>query len=579
MRKSLISIDGVSYSYSGQRDQALKSLDLEIEAGEVLAIMGPTGAGKTTLVSLLNGLIPHFFEGEMKGEVCIGQQSTYNCTIQDLAGSVGLVLQDPETQIFGITVLEDTTFGPRNLAYPKEDVLNLVSKALDQVNLSGFEERATKDLSGGEKQRLAIAGVLAMQPPILVLDEPVSELDPAGRIEIQTIIEKLKSQKESTVVFVEHDPEFVLKLADRVAVLSEGALVWQGKPADLFRDVQLTKSFSIKPPQTAQFGTSLLEKGLIKKSEIPLNISEANQIIQKFIGDTKISFSLPKEPRKEKEVSAKPIIEASKLSHQYPNGIQALQEINCKIYPGEFIAVIGHNGAGKSTFTKHLNGLLKPSKGKIIVNNLDTKTASIQELAQHVGYVFQNPDHQIFSATVEDELRFGLTNIGLSKSEQDWRINEALETVGLASKRDRHPFTLGKGERQKVAVASILAIAPPIICIDEPTTGLDWEGSMQMMRLIAKLNEKGHTILMISHDMEIVLEFAERVLVFNHGCLIGDGRPTAIFSDKPIVEKAGIVPPPLAMLTNSNFSNLAMPHPRTADELAQAVEYIAKGNM
>ena len=573
MSENQICVQNVSYQYPNQENFALNKISLDVQAGEVLAIMGPTGAGKTTLVSLFNGLIPQFYEGQMTGKVSVNQLSTYEHKIQTLVEQVGLVLQDPETQIFGITVLEDTVFGPRNLAYPKDKVLALANQALRQVKLSGLEDRNTKNLSGGEKQRLAIAGVLAMQPANLVLDEPLSELDPLGRLEILDAIQRLKENNQTTVIFVEHNPECVLKLADRVAIIANGELIWLGKPKDLFIDVALTKSFSIRPPQIAEFGHLLFQEGLILQEEIPLTAHDAEVVVQNLVGEQPLELRPASALDTETNPKSEPIIEIIELRHQYPDGIEALKGIDCKIYPGELVAIIGQNGAGKSTLAKHFNGLLQPSSGTVLINGLDTQTSDIQSLARQVGYVFQNPDHQIFSATVEEELRFGLKNLGLPEKEQTKRIDEALAFVGLAEHRNRHPFTLGKGERQKVAVASILAIAPPIICIDEPTTGLDWHDSLKMLDLIVKLHQKGHTILMITHNMEIVLAYAQRALLLDKGHLQRADIPARIFSDKDLLAKTALIPPPLAELVSSLSGHTPPPPIKTPVDLVNVIQY------
>lgn len=575
MEQTQIQISGVTYQYPNQDAAALQDLSITVRPGEVLAIMGPTGAGKTTLVSLLNGLIPQHFEGNFNGEVSIGSLSTTTSSIQEIVKHVGLVLQDAETQIFGITVLEDAAFGPGNLGYSREQIDALIREALSAVRLSGYEQRQTKQLSGGEKQRLAIAGVLAMQPEVLVLDEPTAELDPLGGLEVLNVIAARHAQHGTSVIWVDHNAEDILQLADRVAVIIEGRLAWLGEPQKLFRNLALTRQFAIRPPQMADLGEKLLDAGLISNTEIPLRLEEAETLVRRLL-DGKTMCNHPNPCASSTPAREQPVIQIKHLTHIYPGGIEALSGITLDLYPGELVAIIGQNGAGKSTLLKHLNGLLLPSSGMVSVNDTDTRTVRIEDLARQVGYVFQNPDHQIFCATVEDEIRFGLKNLGLSAAEQEDRITEALELVGLQAKRALHPFTLGKGERQKVAVASILAIAPPVICIDEPTTGLDWAGTQRMMELIGQLQRKGHTIIMITHQMELVADWAQRVLLMHHGRLLLDGSPAQIFQQADLLRQSAVMPPPLSQLVRQ-LADLGCPQTiHTTQQLAQAISLTIK---
>jgi energy-coupling factor transporter ATPase len=542
-----VSISEVTYTYPRQSSPTLREVNLHVQTGGVLAVMGPTGAGKTTLVSLLNGLIPQYFEGLIRGQVIVSSFSTYEHSIQRLVEHVGMVLQDPETQIFGITVLEDTAFGPSNLGYPRPEILARVTEALANVRLAGYESRMTSYLSGGEKQRLAIAGVLAMQPEILVLDEPTSELDPRGRAEVLEAVDHLRDDKQTTVVFVDHEAEEVLRLADQVAVLIEGQIVWSGEPSQLFRDVPMTTGFAIRPPQMAELGYELSQRRLITPDEIPLTVQDAESLVRRLLKGR--SFSLSAQVSESLPAAQRPpIIEVKDLTHTYEGGIQALSGISLTVGQGEFVAIVGQNGAGKSTLVKHLNGLLKPTSGKVTINGLDTRQHDVRELSRQVGYVFQNPDHQIFCSTVAEEIGYGLKSLGLSEAEQQERISEALDIVDLGEKRDQHPFSLGKGERQKVAVASILAIAPPVMVIDEPTTGLDWRGAVRMMELIRSLHEQGHTIIMITHSMKIVAEYAERVVLLNQGRVMMDANPSGIFEDLSALRKAYLESPSIILL-------------------------------
>jgi len=423
--------------------------------------MGETGAGKTTLLTALNGLVPQFLEGEFSGEVEAAGHSTARVPVQNLVREVGLVLQDPETQIFGLTVWEDAAFGPSNFGLPIADIRGRVEDSLGWVGLSGYDERPTEFLSGGEKQRLATAGVLAIGPGILVLDEPTSELDPEGRDALFRVLGRLQRERGITVVVAEHESEKVLEHAERVCVLRGGRLVWDGEPRRLFADEGLVERFGLKPPGVAELFWRLRREGADLGESCPCNVEEASALFanvvsaagrqvgaedSRRIGARSVAARRPK--------PSEPLLRVEGLSHVYPNGHEALRGVDVEIGAGEYVAVIGQNGAGKSTLCKHFNCLLRPTSGAVYYRGRDLKGTDTSEMGRHVGYVFQNPDHQIFSASVLEEVTYGLKLRGLPESECRRRAEEVLRFVGLEGFDDRHPFTLGKGLRQRLAVAS-----------------------------------------------------------------------------------------------------------------------------
>lgn len=547
-----ILVDLIRYKYENGISDTLKKLNFNIEKGEFVGLMGRTGAGKTTTLMLLNGLIPHFFEGEFEGKIIANTMNTSRYRIQTLARFIGLVTQDPETQIFGITVEKDVAFGPSNLAYDKDKIKELVGKSLNAVGLSGYEKRITTELSGGEKQRLAIAGVLAMEPEILVLDEPTSELDPVGRREIYKLLSDLRKNSGVTTLISGHDSEEMLEFTDRVICLDNGSIVWDGKPSALFKDVELIEKLGIRPPEAAEISTYLVKKNILPPKSVFINndeftryFSAGNKFEDNRNGNNTTIIT------NDGDVAA---IEAKNLSYIYSKGKPALQNVNIKIHKGEFIALIGKNGAGKTTFSKHLNGLYRPTDGEILINGKNISGIPTSELSREVGYVFQNPDHQIFAATVWDEVEFGLKNMSIGVEERNKRITDALEFVGLEGFRDRHPFMLGKGERQKLAVATILAMEPEILVIDEPTTGQDWDGTKRMMTMMEKLHMKGHTILAITHNMRLAAEYADRIIVFSNGRVVLDGTPENVFYQQEILKAASVTPPD-SVLIGGQFRN------------------------
>lgn len=585
--EKVIELKDVSYRYPRAEVENLKRVNLTVGKGKFVALMGPTGAGKTTLSLCLNGLIPQLLQGDLKGEVILAGKETSKYRVQELAKQVGLVLQDAESQIVGRTVEEDVAFGPRNFGVPKEEIQQRVAQALAKVRLNDYDQRSTSELSGGEKQRLVIAGILAIEPEILVLDEPTSELDPKGRVEIYRTLDDLCRERERTIFIVEHSSEEILRRADEIIVLNQGEIVWQGDPEQLFRDIPILQEFGIKPLPVSLLGWDYYQRGWIELKDIPLDVASAESIIRSLVSKKKFRDQMDpsvkpvelreayRERAKEKETQDSSLIQVTQLVHRYESGQIGIQGIDLVIQKGEFVALVGSNGAGKTTLAKHLNGLLRPTEGEVLVKGMNTKEFDTAQLAQTIGYVFQNPDHQIFSVSVEKELEFGLKNAGFASKELEERIAWALELTGLEKYRRIHPYTLGKGERQMIAVASVLALTPEILVIDEPTTGLDWRGVQRIMELLRQLHKSGTTILIISHDMDIVAEYAKRVIVMQAGQVLSDALTWEVLSNVDILRQAAVLPPQICALSQ-RLKDLGL-SPNSPEEFRKTLVHILEG--
>lgn len=546
-----IELRDVSYCYPNSIAPSLKNITFSVEKGNFVVIMGTNGAGKTTLNLCLNGLIPQLFEGTFTGNVIVENRDLACNSVYSMAQHIGLVLDDPEPQILGRTVQEDTAFGPVNLGLPVEDIYRRVATALNMVGLAGYEERDTSELSGGEKQRLVIAGVLALEPEVLALDEPTSELDPAGRAEIYETIDNLRGKRNLTILLTEHNSEEIIDRADEVIVLNRGAIAWKGNPEELFRNIPLLNKLGIRPIPVSIVGWALYQKGRISFNDIPLNVASAEKILRKILLNHPLKKLINESQRQVSPTKpeAPALLQVTNLNFQYTSNQTILHSINLAIHKGEFVAIIGPNGSGKTTLTKHFNGLLKPLVGEVLVDGRSTRKYSTSHLATTVGYVFQNPDHQIFCSTVEKEVEYGLENTNLNESEIRQRVDQVLKLTGLEQYRTEHPMSLGKGDRQMIAVASILALKPEILVVDEPTTGLDWAGINKMMSLIKQLHQNGTTIVMISHDMEIVAQYAERVIVMKEGGILLDGSKKEVFLQSDSLTQTGIIPPQVSRLS------------------------------
>ena len=569
--ESIVKMTNVSYAYPNTEKKTLNQIDLEAPEGKFTVIMGKTGAGKTTSILCLNGIIPQLNEGELNGQIKVAGLDTSKYRIQTLAKYVGVVMQDTSTQVFGSTVEEDVAFGPRNYLVPRQDIVRRIQESLRRVRLEGYEKRQTSQLSGGEKQRLAIAGILAMQPKIIVLDEPTSELDPLGREEIYTTINDLNTEQDTTILAVEHSSQEVCEKAEQLVVINEGKTVWVGDPKVFFRNERLVTENGIKPLPVASLGWRLLEAGLMEQHQIPLNVDEAYERIATLLSGKQIHSPRGETGSLQNDSDRGEAIRIQTLSHVYENGKQALSNVNLSIKRGEFVAIIGQNGAGKTTLAKHLIQILTPTTGSVFINGENIKSKNSIELTKVIGYVFQDPDNQIFSNTVYKELEFGLKNINLNEAERKQRIETALMLTGLAGKEEEHPFSLGKGERQMIAVASILVMQPDILVIDEPTTGQDWAGINRMMSLVNTLNQNGTTIVMITHDMDIVAKYATRTIVMTGGEAILDGNTRDVFSNAEALKAAFVVPPQCVQLSQRLVANGLKDVVMDANELAELV--------
>jgi energy-coupling factor transport system ATP-binding protein len=468
--------------------------------------------------------------------------------VGEFAQEVGLVFQDFEAQLFSTNVALEVAFGPENFQVEREEMVRRVHEVLGQVRLEGFEDRTPATLSGGQKQRLAIASVLAIEPRILCLDEPTTDLDPVGKLGIFRIAEELKSRDEVTLIVVEHETEETLD-ADRIVVLRDGKIVADRPAREVLRDVKLLEESSVMPLQVARFFRELgTEDG-----QLPLTPAEGKEEFERRgwrVSPERHRELVEGDASREEKYEA-PIIEVKGLSHRYPNGVVALEGVDLTVRRGEFLAVLGQNGSGKTTLVKHFNGLLRPTEGSVWVDGEETIELGIRRIGQRVGYVFQNPDHQIFSDTVADEVAFGPKIREMEEDETRERVEEALAAVGMEGRGDEDPFGLTKGERQRVAVASVLAVRPQVLILDEPTTGLDYAEQRSMMDLVRRLSEGGSTIIAVTHTMWVVAEYAHRAVVVRNGKVALQGTVREVFTKEDELRDAALRPPHIVSFSNS----------------------------
>ncbi len=572
MASDIISLKDVTFSYKGSKRRALDGITLNVKQGECVAILGPTGAGKSTLACVMNGTAPRFMDGSLAGDVTVDGMVPAKVGTAQMASRVGLVFGDPDTQLFGMTVEEDVAFGPANLGLGYEGIMERVSKSIGDMRLSGLERRAPHRLSGGQKQATAIAGVYAMLPKIMVLDEPTSMLDPEGKARVFGIVRMLKEQLGVTVVLIEQEVDDILNLADRVFVMRSGKFVLSGTPREVFGRVEELRQAGVRVPQIVEFGT------LIGATETPFSIEEAMLAVGSeptTVGDaTKAPSRAAHEVHKVHDAGNAQddaVVQALNVEFTYPGGARALDGVNLAVGRGDFVAIVGKYGAGKTTLTRHFNGLLRPSSGDIRVLGRSAQGVPTIELCRHVGYVFQNPDEQLFCTSVQEELKFGPTNIGADPHVTSQRVEEILGDIGLTRYREVWPKYLTKGERQRLALASVVVMDPDVLIVDEPTTGLDWVESLQILDYLERLrNERKKTIIIITHDMNIVSLYARRVVVMAKGRVVGDGTAREIFSQPDLMELACLRRPPIADLSQALWGEVLLTPAEAAARLLAA---------
>ena len=560
--ENIISLRGLTFKYKNSKKKAIDSVNLEIGKGKLAVIMGPSSAGKSTLCLTLNGLIPKLIKGEFHGNVFLAGKKISEHQVSELAPVIGHVFQDFESQLFSTNVELEVAFGPENLGLERSEIKRRIDNALSLVGLSDFKHRQPATLSGGEKQRLAIASILSIEPEILCFDEPTTDLDPEGKENIFRICRKLKKDSSRTMLFVEHETEEVLD-ADLIIIMKDGKILKDGIPEQIFKDVKLLKDIGIMPPQITEL---FYELGF---DELPLTEDHAVGIIKK----RNLKFSkkryqeLIEKDKKRSQNYGNVIIKIESLHYSYKDGNEILKDITLSIRKGEFLSIIGSNGGGKTTLAKHFNGLLLPTEGNIYTNGKNTKESNLKEHSQIVGFVFQNPDHQIFAQTVFEEVSFTPKLLGLPEQEIEKRVRESLEAVSMTGFINADPFSLTKGERQRLAVASVLSAKPEVIVLDEPSTGLDYKELSSMMELLKNLNSKGHTIIIITHSLHVVASYCHRTIVINGGEIIFDLTTREVFQKERELLKAHLKLPRLTSLGNRYGYTLL-----SVDEFKQVLE-------
>lgn len=544
-KSPVISFKDFSFQYRAQKKPTLTGINLDIYPGEKVLIAGPSGSGKSTLAGCVNGLNPFSNPGECKGSLIVDGVDAPHSSIFELAAHVGTVLQDPDGQFIGLTVGEDIAFALENSCTPQDEMHAITHHAAELVGIENHLDYAPHELSGGQKQRVSLAGVMVDQVKILLFDEPLANLDPATGKQAIELIDEIQKKTDTTVLIIEHRLEDVLwRNVDRIVLVNDGTIL-----ADLTPDELLSTSLlcdnGIREPL---YVTAMRYAGIdITKEKKPAHVDSVvlDEVDRKKLKDWFEAQPLPKDAGEREK-----LLEVKHLSFGYTKGQQTLRNVSLSIEKGEMVSIVGRNGAGKSTFSKLICGFEDPDSGEITFRGKDLLKENIRHRAKYIGYVMQNPNQMISKTMIFDEVALSLQKAGLPEAEVRQKVEDTLKICGLYPFRNWPVSALSFGQKKRVTIASVLVQDPELIILDEPTAGQDFRHYTEIMEFLCKLNERGVTVVMITHDMHLMLEYTPRALVFSDGQLIADRRASEVLCDPELIERAALKETSLFTLAN-----------------------------
>lgn len=544
-KSPIISFKNFSFQYRAQKKPTLKEINLDIYPGERVLIAGPSGCGKSTLAGCINGLNPFSNPGECSGELIVDGVDAPKSSIFQLSAHVGTVLQDPDGQFIGLTVGEDIAFALENSCMPQDEMHEITRHAAELVGIQDHLDYAPHELSGGQKQRVSLAGVMVDQVKILLFDEPLANLDPATGKQTIELIDEIQEKTDTTVVIIEHRLEDVLwRDVDRIVLMGDGKILADFHPDELL-STRLLEENGIREPL---YLTALRYAGVeLVPAKKPAHVDSVviNEADRKKMTDWFWS-----RPAAEAEKEHEPLLEVRNLTFGYERGRQTLRDVSLTIHKGEMVSIVGKNGAGKSTFSKLVCGFEIPDQGEILFQGRDLLQENIRHRAKHIGYVMQNPNQMISKTMIFDEVALSLRNMGKSEEEIREKVEETLKVCGLFPFRNWPVSALSFGQKKRVTIASVLVQDPELIILDEPTAGQDFRHYTEIMEFLRGLNEKGVTVVMITHDMHLMLEYTPRALVFADGRLIADRSAAAVLCDPQLIRQAALKETSLFTLAN-----------------------------
>ena len=523
-----ISFNQFTFQYDAQAEATLKDISFDIVKGEKVLILGPSGSGKSTLAQCLNGIIPNIHKGQAQGQVRIAGQNIFKQSIYDKSQLVSTVLQDPDGQFIGLTVAEDLAFALENDCANQSEMKDKVVLWAERLDLTSLLNHRPQDLSGGQKQRVSLAGVLIDESPILLFDEPLANLDPKSGQETIDLIDKIHKEVGATTIIIEHRLEDVLyRPVDRILLVNDGTLLFNGSPDELLSSTLLLEN-GIREPL---YVTVLRQLGFDTRDAQNLSQLDALDLSDLVLPDRVL--------KDKRDSSSDSILKVEGLSVSYGDNPAIIEDMSFSLKKGERLAIVGKNGAGKSTLAKALCGFV-PSQGKLTYKGQDISQDSIAERSERIGFVLQNPNQMISQTMIFDEVALGLRLRGIEETEVEERVHEVLKTCGLYSFRKWPISALSFGQKKRVTIASILVLKPEIIILDEPTAGQDYKTYTDIMNFLDSLQKQGHTIVMITHDMQLMLEYSDRCLVVVEGKIIADDNPVTILNQKDLLESANL---------------------------------------
>lgn len=547
---TLVDVQHVTYTHWNQTEPTLHDVSLQIQPGTLNILVGPSGSGKSTLCDLFNGVIPHLHEGKFEGDVWVSGVNTRDAHVRDLAQQVGRVFQDAEVMFATLYVEDEIAFGPENLRVAPDEIRQTVERLLEQTDLTAHRHNLVWALSGGQIQKLGLAAVLATNPAMIVLDEPTSNLDPASTRSVHDLV--LALRKEGiTVLLVTRELDELLAEADQLLVMEDGRVLAAAPPEVVLREhgTYMVESLGVWLPETSEIGIKLMRAGLLPGSVVPITVDDtvealaAGGLLDRLPGSAGVDTVLPNpEAGQPNPNPPETLIAARNLRYAYPDGTVALHEVTLNIHRGDWLMIVGRNGAGKSTLARLLIGLLKPQQsGELTLFGKDARTWKVETLSNQIALVFQNPEHQFLTDSVRDEIGYSLLAQGITEPEEVARRTvELLAQLGLEAVADVHPFALSAGLKRRLGVAVMLVGEPDLLVVDEPTYGQDREMTHTLMALMQQIRARGVGVIMITHDMRLVEEYAERVVVMSGGRILFDDTASNLFEQQTLLEEANL---------------------------------------
>lgn len=548
----IVEVKNLSYTYPNASKPAIEDISISIDAGEFLLLTGPSGCGKTTFCRALNGLIPKFYNGTLTGSVHIAGLDVAEHSTMELARHIGLIFQNPDNQIFALTVEKDIAFGLENLGIAKAEMIKEIDWAAKTTGIDSLRLRATHELSGGQKQRLTIASVLAMHPSIIVMDEPTSFLDPVGAEHIFDVLDRLNKDYGMTIIIIEHRIDIAAKYVNRIIVFDNGRVRSDGKPG-LILAQEDTRLLGVGIPRILALAKRF-DDHETRFSELPLTSDQFYEQITVCLREQEFRSKKSRIPQDMLDLVGEhhhsPLIQARNIVFDYPGSVHALRDVDLTINHGDYVAIMGENGAGKTTLVKHFNGLLRPKEGQVFMDGEDISKQSVAQLARRVGLVFQNPDDQLFEESVEKEIAFALRNFGMNEESIKKRVTWALNLLDLERYRESSPFILSGGERKRVALASVLAWDPDVLVLDEPTIGQDYGQKERLRHFLSQLRTQGKTVVIVTHDVEFVAESQPNIVLMAGGKIVAEGSTKSIMNQTELLAQCSVAQPEITRLFN-----------------------------